>query len=505
MTDAKEGPWILNCNYCMWTSLDIGITFRKPTNIRSQLDKIANGGKPKQPSKQTDYSDPSRKSSLVREALSTSSTNDSKSTSQPEATDPETPLDPNARFAALRSFYKTQIALSSDTESATTLPSAADLTYSSPSSLTRLLNIYTVHGAANPSKKPKSRVPIMREALTPAEGLLVPPQDSFRSPTPTTTTTTHLGDTASLAQRSFQQSGSGSGTPHARLVSDLRPMPVLLRTKRAKRCAACKHILARPEHKHTSIRYRIKLTALSYIPLVTLRPMPGGAGNATSASSGGGAHGESGPGGGGGGGGGGLLQPQRPYQWIVTLKNHLFDTVKVSLGTPAVTPGRRGHKVTVLCPQFEIGPNGEVWDDALGGDKKRSSVAAASSGLRGDAGVAEAGKVYDKGRNWTSVVLEVVPLGAWKQKSVVEVRERGFGEVKEQEATEVADVEEENEDDDVVEIPIRVRLEWRQSDAEEGDDGKKKTPTVNEEGEVVDEAKRELAYWMVLGVGRVGS
>jgi dynactin 4 len=333
----------------------------------------------------------------------------------------------------------------------------------------------------------------MREALTPAEGLLLPP--AFNSPTASTQTTkiAHLAETASLAQKLFQRSGSGSGTPHARLVSDLRPMPALLRTKRAKRCAACKHILVKPESKPTSTRYRIKLTALNYIPLVMLKPMPGTAVSKP-------ASGEIDD---------TTLQPHRPHQWVLTLKNHLFETVKVSLATPAVTPGRLGHRVTVLCPQFEIGAHSDVWYDAL--DDKRMSVT--MSAPRGDVGVAEAGKVYDKGRNWTSVVLEVVPVGAVRPKSLVNIRqeqssvessglnglEGNMQNEQQEDVTAAAD------DDDVVEIPIRVRLEWRQSDAEEGEDGAKKTTTkINEDGEVVDEARRELAYWMVLGVGRVG-
>jgi dynactin 4 len=472
----------------MWTSLEIGIKFDKPTNIRSQLDKIANGGKPKPSSKSTDFSDPPRKSSLAREPFSPSSTTDNP-TSNPEDPRPEPQLDPAARFAALKSFYKAQLSLSfSGTDPASTLPTAADIAYSSPSSLARIVNLYTNLGTA---KKPKSRPPVMREALTPAEGLLVP--SPHTSPTLTsaqTETLTHLNATASLAQKSFQQSASGSGNPHARLVSELRPMPALLRTKRAKRCAACKHILVKPEFKPTSTRYRIKLTALNYIPLVTLRPVA-----PLTFKSGLGADVEE-----------VTLQPHRPCQWVLTLKNHLFDAVKVSLGTPAVTPGRLGHRVTVLCPQFEVGANSDVWDDALG-DKRASVFPDAAR----EFGVAEAGKVYDKGRNWTSVVLEVVPVSARMPKPVVfpvETEEQGMAvgmEQREVVQEEGEDDDEKNEDDAVVEIPIRVRLEWRQSDLDVGEEGKKKTTKVNEDGEVEDTAKRELAYWMVLGVGRVGA
>src|SRR4051812_33485219 len=37
---AQQGPWVLSCGYCLWTTLDIGIKFDKPTNIRSQLQKM---------------------------------------------------------------------------------------------------------------------------------------------------------------------------------------------------------------------------------------------------------------------------------------------------------------------------------------------------------------------------------------------------------------------------------------------------------------------------------
>lgn len=466
MSDASEGPWVLNCNYCMWTSLDVGIKFDKPTNIRSQLDKIANGGRPKQPSTQkADYfSDPSRKSSVAREPFSPYSA--PLITSPPPSTD--APLDPSARFAALKAFYKTQLAL------ATTDP--ATPATDSPSSLARIVNLYT--GVKKPLAK-QGRVPTMREALTPAEGLRLPPT----TPTLISTTTDppKWSNTITTPQRLFQHP---SGSPTARTVSSLRPTPTLLRTKRAKRCAACKHILVKPETKPTSTRFRIKLTALSYIPSVSLKPLHSGveSGSASVAA----------------------LEPGRPSQYVLTLKNCLFDTVKVSLGTPAVTPGRYGHRVTVLCPLFEVGASGDVWDDALGngnGDKaKRASVqqgVGVGLGAKGESVVAEAGKVFERGRNWTSVVVEVVPVHVNVN---INFQATGLGGEEAASPKEQAN----EEDADVIEIPIRVRLEWRQSDADEGGGaGRTKSAKVNEIGE--DESRRELAYWMVLGVGRVAS
>ena len=89
-----------------------------------------------------------------------------------------------------------------------------------------------------------------------------------------------------------------------------------------------------------------------------------------------------------------------------------------------------------------------------------------------DGKVAEAGKVWEKGRNWTSVVVEV---------GVVDVGGVDGGDGQECWG---------DEDEDVLEIPVFVRVEWEAEVEEKGKEGGKE--------------KRELAYWVVMGVGRVG-
>ena len=444
MSDAKEGPWILNCNYCMWNSLEIDIKFDRPTNIRAQLDKIANGGKPQKPQRVVSEPDPAFKASMA--LLGSPLAERPKEVE--ESPDP-VPHDPAARFTALKSFYKNQIALSSANDP----PTAAELAYSSPASLARIVNMYTGRGHL----KPKAPAPPMREALTTTEGLLLSDPETSHT-TVSNLQRSGFAQTTSTTQRAFQHSSFGGGNPSARVVSDLRPMPALLRTKRSKRCKACRHILVRPEFKPTSIRYRIKLIALNYIPLATLRPVPHTSGAVVSKERDYDGRGDV------------VLKRGEASQWILTLKNPLFEKVRVSLGTKGRMPGRRGHRVTVLCPLFEVGANSDVWDEALQG-----------GGMHGGAAVAEAGKVYERGRNWTSVVVEVVPVGG----------KGGDGESR----------EDRDEDEDVLEIPIRVRLEWKQSDLEEQGKGKREKALA--EGEVEEDGSRELAYWMVLGVGRV--
>ncbi len=78
----------------------------------------------------------------------------------------------------------------------------------------------------------------------------------------------------------------------------------------------------------------------------------------------------------------------------------------MTLATPATTPGRFASTVTLLCPQFEIDANTDVWDEALkdGGDKDRRRGKTEESQHQ-----VEAGKIWERGRNWVSIVVEVVP------------------------------------------------------------------------------------------------
>lgn len=92
----------------------------------------------------------------------------------------------------------------------------------------------------------------------------------------------------------------------------------------------------------------------------------------------------------------------------------------------------------------------------------------------------EAGKIWDKGRNWTSVVVEVVP---------------GSLPTIEKEGRKVKD--ELEPDEEACEIPIFVRLEY---DAEATGDGVERS-TALKTGE--SKEKREVVFWSVLGVGKI--
>ena len=351
--------------------------------------------------------------------------------------------DPDAAFSSIRSFYSSQLSASNPADPLLT-PSGG-YNYSSPSSLARIMSLYTGRSFG---KKDTGKSSLMRESADLSEGLRIIDSTCDDGAIQRLRTESWTG-TASVAQQAEQRHG-------LMFADDLRPIPPLLRTKRSKRCRACRHLLVRPEQKVQSTRFRIRLVALNYVPTISLKPLQPSPSTELP-----------------------LIDlkalPQlRPSQFLLTLKNPLFDAIKVTVATPVQTPGKHSHKVTVLCPQFDIGSNVDQWDEALGdGKSRRSSKLFSISKVEyagGEGGrVAEAGKVWEKGRNWTTIVVEVICAA-------------------------IAESEELEEDEDVLEIPMFVRMEWEADLEREGKDEAK--------GEKKE--KRELAYWTVVGVGRVG-
>ncbi|KAK6601703.1 dynactin arp1 p62 subunit ro2 [Botrytis cinerea] len=185
-----------------------------------------------------------------------------------------------------------------------------------------------------------------------------------------------------------------------------------------------------------------------------------------------------------------------PTQFLLTFKNPLFEPVKISLATKGLTTDRHASKVILLCPQFEVGANTDMWDEALqdssssAHDRKHSTAthgSMASMDLSNEAH----GKPWDKGRNWTSVVVEVTP-GKLKTKLPGLEQQRRLEEEVQKERVE--------EDADVCEIAVFVRVEWEADAAGDGDGAGKMGGLGDRDGR----EKRELAYWCVVGVGRIG-
>ena len=421
-----SGPWILACDYCQWSTLDIGIQFNRPVALKEQIAQAL---------------DERTRAKHASEAQG----------KEQVAVDNR----PDVTFAALKKFTSSQINSASSANPLMTPGGSYNV--DSPSSLARIMSLYTGQGSYG--KKSTSKSAPMRGSADASEGLRIV---DLKADLDTLRRLREQGfaGTTSIEQRSAQRH-----PPH--FIDDLVPVPTRLVTKRSKRCRTCRHILVKPEAKVTSTRYRIRLIAVNYIPTMSLQPLqlpPSAAASPASRPP---------P----------ILDlnalpPLKACQFLLTLKNPLFDPVKVTLATTTYTSGPFGHKVTILCPQFEIGANTDVWDEALASgetDGRQSSRTLGSSNLSTTKGehegarVAEAGKVWEKRRNRVTVVVEVT-------------------------CASIDGVSQGEEDADVLEIPIFVRMEYEAEVEKDGAGG------AGKEG---GREKRELAYWTVIGVGRV--
>ncbi|KAL2258012.1 hypothetical protein VTK26DRAFT_8846 [Humicola hyalothermophila] len=464
-----SGPYALTCSYCNWSSTEVGIQFEKPNSIHSQLAKLRNGGTTRLTAKERKErrKDPSYKSQ------------------ESEGQN----LDLETQFANLKAFYQDQAADPNSVDSG--LASLGELGFSSPSSLSRIMNLYA--GGALYDKKAKSRVGAMREALERDEGLQLANLDESAA-IAKLRAEGHDG-TASTTQLLDQPPNLGAEHLHGRgrFASELRPIPHLLRTKRSKRCPVCRHIISKPEAKVQTTRFRIRLVAGTYIPSIAIRPLSLSSSDTSSSS--GAATAAASP----------FLEPLKPAHFLLTFKNPIFEPIKVTLGAPATTPGRFASKVTLLCPAFEIDANTDVWDEAL---KDHNTAGGGNRDSRGRLGLRrgtaggeegsgqqqlEVGKIWERGRNWVSVVVEVVPASLALPSP---------GRNGERQPL--------REDEDVLEVPMFVRVEW---EAESGGDevgssvGGAGAGRGGGGGGGVDQKegreKRELAYWCVLGLGRI--
>jgi dynactin-4 len=445
--EVPSGPFILSCSYCHWTSLDIGIKFEKANNITGQLQRIRNGGRV--------VPTPKERESQAERLLRRVSKDDGKIESpvEEQAMEDVSP-DADLLFSNLNSFYKAQLADSADM--ATFNGASSEFNITSPSSISRLLNMYTT-GKKMKRGKPRP----MREALSSGEGLQ-DFDDSAEDEDIERLQSEGWEGTTSRSQQQFQERHA----PH--FTSDLRPVASLLRTKRSKRCKTCRTLLSRPEPKVSTTRYKIKVLALNNVPKVSLRSLKTNPTIATTSLFTANSLSQSDY---------ASLQPLMPYQFLLTLTNPLFDPIRVTLATPATIPGRVQTRVTVLCPQFDVGANTDVWDEALDStaNKRKSLMPGSSLADSTEAKQAEAGKVWEKGRNWTSVIVEVVPgvlPGTTGHPAGLDANL--------------------DEDEDVLEVPIFVRLEY-ETEAAAGEERR-----IGEGKE-----KREVAFWCVLGVGRI--
>ena len=564
---APSGPWILACSYCNWSSAEIGVKFEKPQGISAQLSKLRDGSGRSAAGEelhhqqhhhhhQHSHGHGRHHHHQSRYSISGGGSSGSGdiSPTKMEPIDTSVPETTKARFSALKAFYQAQLAATSPGAG---FPSAlggigmGDYGFNSPGTLSRIMSLYSGAGggaAGGSGGRQKGRVSTMREAETAGEGLRV--SDLDEEVALARLRRGGWDGTVALEQARSQVEEGGAGRAAPRFADDLWPVPYLLRSKRSKRCPVCRHIISRPESKVGNTRWRIRLVANNYIPSISIRRLLPG----SSHSSGGGGgsssssnphhpsnHPSNHPGGSGSSGShNNILTPLRPAQFLLTFKNPIFEEVRVTLATPAVTPGRFASRVTLLCPQFSIGANIEDMDldDVLSSSKDASAAsfrgtsgaAAApegetagtgtSSGTTaggrprgntafstfslGEDGGAEPGKIWERGRNWVSVVVEVVPASLKSLPPLPNPNPDGSAAPPPPAPREPPLAE----DEDVLEIPVFVRLEW-EGEASHDQVGGGVKGSSSGSGAGVGAAdkdgreKKELAYWCALGIGRI--
>lgn len=376
-------------------------------------------------------------------------------------------------FNNLTTFYRDQLS-----ESGAPQNPYSTSPYSSPANLARIMSLYggLSHDAL---KKTRKRPQPMREALNESEGL-------------STFTASNSDHDTIRKMRFLDWEGTSSSSQRysvplnneARFTAQLWPAATPLRTRRGRRCRTCRQFLTRPDSKVGSTRYKIRLLALNYIPRLSIRPLSTSpTPQNTSVNL---IRPDPPP--------PDLVQPNQTKQYILTLRNPLFEAVKITLASPSTTPGPVASKVTILCPSFTLGPAGDLWDDALastatppadGGPKAAMASLTGATSSTTEPRQPEAGKFWEKTRSSTSVVVEIVPGSRSGQAVLL--------------------AEQDEEDDDVLEVPIFVRAEW-EVDGKAGESGAsggrgRDLEKRKEAGE--ERVKKELGFWAVLGVGRI--
>ncbi|KAG4300783.1 hypothetical protein PCANB_002869 [Pneumocystis canis] len=241
----------------------------------------------------------------------------------------------------------------------------------------------------------------------------------------------NLNEIATIKQRSNQ-------LHHVIFKNDLKPIPYLLRTKRSKHCRLCKSTLISPENKPTSAKFRIKLVAINFLPSISLKCFPGPLSNCSP----------------------GKLSPNVTNIFLLTVTNPLYEKIKVFLATPQQTSGKYNHSVTILCPEFEVGANKDTFDD----------ISTTKFIEKDTTKMPLSGTLWDCGKNWTTVVLEIIPSEVFSDSI--------------------------NFNDNLIEISIFVKVIYDIS----LDKNEFKHMDPNIKREII---SKEIGFWGVIGLGRV--
>jgi hypothetical protein len=178
----------------------------------------------------------------------------------------------------------------------------------------------------------------------------------------------------------------------------LIPVRRRLRTKRAKRCMGCRQMLVRPESKPTSIGFKVRQLAMNHLPSLTVTP------HSTEIYP-------------------TVLTSDTLYTFRLTVSNIITTPIKVTLATLPLDSQNHPHKVTIISPTFDLGPAPELWDEVslVRGVPSNSIVRETNTTkkvfMEGDR-ESGTGGIYERGKNWVTVLMEVVPSASVSQVNI---------------------------------------------------------------------------------------
>lgn len=228
LSAVNEGPYILYCNHCRWDSVEVGITFEKPTGLAAQLQKFEDTA--------PDVLEFDRLKEHFEAFLRASAQTSSTTT----GTHPH-------HSAHSHSLHTNSITAAASAALARDIPGVGRYNPLSRSTNNRG---YGKDRSVNKDEMIEYRT---RSEISQTAGggeLDIELMNSLEE----------ISQVSTLEQR-WENSWIT-----ALQTKDLKPIRIPLHSKRSKRCPACTHILIKPEQKSQSVRYKIKLVATSYLP-----------------------------------------------------------------------------------------------------------------------------------------------------------------------------------------------------------------------------------------------
>ncbi|MBW0517710.1 hypothetical protein O181_057425 [Austropuccinia psidii MF-1] len=374
-----EPPYFLYCTFCRWDSKEVGISFEKPTFLAQQLQQAESS-----PPELLEFERLKEHFELFLKSQNALSPSPS---TQPHRAGGGPSTSSSAQLAA-------SLALSKEVPNLTKYGTQLGLS----SSAFKIRSHHSLLGSST-SMLPTNLNPdgTWREDLAPYQALFpYGPKKQASAPESEQNQTRLRGnhfdpvrrDDLTVEEMVPLEKRWNEVWENVERVNDLKPVRVPLRSKRTKRCPTCEHILIKPEQKAQSIRFKIKLIASNYLPLIDLQRKRlatpskylvadrltsgvSAARKSAAASRAGTSVGNNPLLGRSGEVPDEVIRPDREYQFELTFVNPLYEPINVRLSIPPPKPissnldgvaPQLPYTVRLLASEFTIAAFAEVWE-----------------------------------------------------------------------------------------------------------------------------------------------